>query len=64
MSRKIKVIHVIEHNRHAMEDWKTLGKFNSTTFFFFFRREIIVINDVNSFDILGSLKLRKQDQHL
>lgn len=31
---------------------------------FFFRREIIVINDINSFDILGCLKLRKQDQHL
>lgn len=62
MRRKVKVIHVIEHNRHAMEYWKTLGKFNSTTFFF--RREILVINDVNSFDILGSLKLRKRDQHL
>lgn len=41
---------MIEHNSNATEDWKTLGKFNSTIFFF--RRETVVIHDINSSDIL------------
>lgn len=56
-SRKITVIHIREHNTDATEDWKTLGKFNSTRFCF--SREIMVIHYINSFDILGGLRFRK-----
>jgi len=40
----------------AAEDWKTLGKFNSSDFCF--SREIIVIHYINSVDILGYLRFR------